>query len=196
LRGSSGSFGIVTSIQVETFAAPPSATVFRYEWDLSAADAASAAEQFQKYVVTNIPQEFGGGLSIGKGSSQGRVAFGVTGAWYGPADQFGNVIAPLLSTLPPPSRTTLTPGTYINSVQVLGGIDRLSTTGIPDTHDTFYAKSLMTPEASPMSSAALNAFMSYAGDAGFTANTVRCLSHDDVYQSQNIAYSFPLQLQL
>jgi hypothetical protein len=30
----------------------------------------------------------------------------------------------------------------------------------------------MTPEASPMTITALNAFMSYLGDTGFTADTV------------------------
>ena len=128
--------------------------------------------QFQQYVLTNIPQAFGAELVIGPGSSSGRVSFGLTGGWYAAADQFAGVIAPLLSTLPEPSSATITPGTYINSVQLLGGLGRLNTNGIPDTPDTFYAKSLMTPEASPMSSTALNAFMSYLGDAGFTANTV------------------------
>ena len=172
MRGASGSFGIVTSIQVETFAAPDSVTMFSYSWDLSAADAASAAQQFQNFVQTNIPQEFGAELDLGRGSSSGRVSFSLTGGWYAPTDQFAAVITPLLDTLPPPSGQTITPGTYIESVQYLGGLGRLSTSGIADTHDTFYAKSLMTPEASPMTSTALNAFMSYLGDAGFTADTV------------------------
>lgn len=175
MRGSSGSFGIVTSIQVETFPAPPSATIFQYSWDLDAADAASAIAQFQDWVLTDIPQEFGAELVLGRGSSSGRVSFGLTGGWYAPADQFDNVIAPLLSNLPTPSSQSITPGAYIDSVQNLGGLGRLSTTGVPDSHDTFYAKSLMTPEASPMTSEALNAFTSYLGDAGFTANTVRLI---------------------
>ena len=97
---------------------------------------------------------------------------GLTGGWYAPADQFDAVIAPLLNTLPTPSRQTITPGTYIESVQNLGGFGRLNMSGIADTHDTFYAKSLMTPEASPMTITALNAFMTYLGDTGFTADTV------------------------
>ena len=172
MRGSSGSFGIVTSIRVKTFAAPPSTTIFEYHWHLNAADAANIADQFQKFVLTNIPQEFGAELIVSKGSSSGRVTLGLSGGWYAPANQFENVIAPLLSKLPTPSSKKLTVGTYIQSVQFLGGLGRLSTAGIPDSHDTFYAKSLMTPEASPMSTTALNAFMSYLGNAGFTANTV------------------------
>ena len=172
MRGASGSFGVVTSIQVETFAAPDSATVFEYTWELSAADAAKATQQFQNFVLTNIPQEFGAELVLGRGSSSGSVSFGLTGGWYAPADQFAAVIAPYLNTLPTPSGQTITPGTYIESVQNLGGLGRLNTSGIPDGNDTFYAKSLMTPEASPMTITALNAFMSYLGDTGFTADTV------------------------
>jgi hypothetical protein len=108
-----------------------------------------------------------------KGSSKGRVNFGLTGGWYAPADQFAAVIAPLLNTLPPPSRQNITVGTYIQSVEYLAGLGRLNTTGIADTHDTFYAKSIMTPEKEPMSIKALNAFMAYLGDAGYTADTVR-----------------------
>jgi len=172
LRGASGSFGVVTSIQVETFAAPDSVTMFSYSWDLSAADAASATQQFQNFVQTNIPPELGAELVLGRGSSSGRVSFGLTGGWYAPTDQFAAVIAPLLNTLPTPSGQAITPGTYIESVQYLGGLGgRLNTSGIAETHDTFYAKSLMTPEASPMTVTALNAFMGYLGDAGFTADT-------------------------
>jgi len=145
--------------------------LFSYSWDLSAADAASAAQKFQNFVQTNIPQEFGADFDLGRGSSRGRVSVLVTGGWYAPANQFAAVITPFLNTLPKPSAQTITPGTYIESVQSLGGLGRLNTSGIADTHDTFYAKSIMTPEASPMTSKALNAFMTYVGDAGFTANT-------------------------
>ena len=173
MRGASGSFGVVTSVQVETFAAPESATIFSYHWDFNAADAASATQQFQNFVQSDIPQEFGAEIVLSRGSSSGRVSFGLTGGWYAPADQFAAVIARLLDTLPPPSRQSVNPGTYIESVQHLGGLNMLNTTDIPDIHDTFYAKSLMTPEASPMTSTALNAFMTYLGNTGFTANTVR-----------------------
>ena len=173
MRGAASSIGIITSFQIQTFAAPDSVTIFQYYWDLSAADAASAIEQFQKFVQGDLPQEFGGELDIQKGSSSGRVSFEFTGGWYAPDNQLAAVIAPFLAALPAPAKQTLTPGTYVDSVQFLGGIGRLDTTTIPDTPNTFYAKSLMIPEESPMSSAALNAFMSYLGDAGFSADSVR-----------------------
>ncbi|KAF8886861.1 glucooligosaccharide oxidase [Gymnopilus junonius] len=172
LRGSSSSFGIVTSIQAQTLAAPSSATVFEYTWDMSAATAASALAAFQSFVVEpNLPQEFGAEIVLGAGSSKGRVSFGITGGWYAAASQFNAVIAPLLAKLPKPSGTTITPGTYINSVQVLGGLGRLNTTSVPDSTDTFYAKSLMTPENAPMSTASMTAFMNYLANQGFGTNT-------------------------
>ncbi|CAA7263467.1 unnamed protein product [Cyclocybe aegerita] len=172
LRGASSSFGIVTGIHANTFAAPPSATVFEYNWDLSTSDAASALSAVQKFVLSpSLPQEWAGELVLGAGSSSGRVAFGLTGGWYAPAVEFNAVIQPLLKTLPKPQSQKLTVGTYINSVQYLGGLGRLNTTSIPDSHDTFYVKSLMTPEASPISNQAGQAFMTYLANEGFRANT-------------------------
>ena len=113
-------------------------------------------------------------MNLGRGSSSGRVSINLDGGWYAPADQLEAVIAPLLNTLPTPSSKTITSGTYIESVQFFGGLGgRLNTSGVADKHDTFYAKSLMTPEKAPMTSEALNAFMSYLGDTGFKADTVR-----------------------
>ncbi|KAF8956211.1 glucooligosaccharide oxidase [Flammula alnicola] len=172
LRGAPSSFGIVTSIRANTFAAPGSATVFEYKWDLSASSAASALSAFQSFVQTpNLPQEFAAELVLRAGSSKGRVNFGLTGGWYAPANEFAGVIARFLAKVPTAQSKNLTVGTYINSVQYLGGLGRLNTAGIPDAHDTFYVKSLMTPEASPISTKAGMAFMSYLANQGFGTNT-------------------------
>ena len=97
----------------------------------------------------------------------------MVGGWYGPANEFKAVVDPYLTNLPPPSWKNVTSGTYIESVQNLGGSNQLNTTGVPDVHDTFYAKSLMTPEVSPMTITALTAFMNYVGSVGFTMDMVR-----------------------
>ncbi|KDR68209.1 hypothetical protein GALMADRAFT_231441 [Galerina marginata CBS 339.88] len=172
LRGSSSSFGVVTSIHATTFAVPASASVFEYIWDLSASNASSSFAAFQSFVLSpNFPQEFGANLILRTGSSKGQVSFRLLGGWYAPADQFNATIAPFLAKLPAPASTRLTVGTYIESIQSLGGLGRLNTVGIPDSHDTFYAKSLMTPAASPMSTTSVNAFMTYLANQGFEANT-------------------------
>ena len=172
MRGSAGSFGITTSIEVTTFPAPPSATVFQYHYDLSVADAAKGIAAFQSFVQTNIPQEFGAEINLGRGSASGRVSFTITGGWYAPPGGLNATIAPLLAELPNKPKVTLNVGTYINSVQVLAGSQSLNTSTAPDAHDTFYAKSLMTPASSPMSSAAITAFMNYLAHEGFASTTV------------------------
>ena len=178
--------GIVTSILVKTFPVPPSATVFQYDWDLTAADAASAAEQFQNFAKTNIPQEIAADIMLLKGSSKGKVHVRMFGGWYASADRFSGVIAPLLNTLPPPSQQNITAGTYIQSVEILGKLGRLNTTGIADQRNNFYTKSIMTPEKEPMTIKALNALTAYIGDVGFTADTVRCLHQHIVFYSMSI----------
>jgi FAD/FMN-containing dehydrogenase len=85
MRGSAGSFGISTSIEVVTFPAPPSSTVFQYHWDMSIADAANGIGAFQSFVGTNIPVEFGTEINLAKSSASGRVTFTLVGGWYGPA---------------------------------------------------------------------------------------------------------------
>jgi hypothetical protein len=172
MRGSAGSFGITTSIEVTTFPAPPSSTVFQYHWDMSIADAANGIGAFQSFVATNIPVEFGAEINLAKGSASGRVSFTLVGGWYGPASGLNSTVAPLLAKLPSNPKTTLDVGTYINSVQVLGAPQSLNTSVAPDRHDTFYAKSLMAPASAPMTHAALTAFVSYLAHQGFASTTV------------------------
>lgn len=171
MRGSAGSFGITTSIEVTTFPAPPSATIFYYYWDLSVSDAANAFASFQSFVQTDIPPELGTEVDLNKGTAPGRVSFLVTGGWYGPAANLNATLAPLLANLPSNPAVTLKPGSYIDSVQVLAGSQSIDTTQGPDTHNTFYAKSLMTPASSPMSTTAITALMNYIGNEGYSSSS-------------------------
>ncbi|KAF9050604.1 glucooligosaccharide oxidase [Panaeolus papilionaceus] len=172
LRGSSSSFGIVTSINANTFAAPSSVTTFSYEWDLSTSQATSATLAFQSYsLASSTPAELGAEIVLAAGSAKGRVWFQIQGAYYGANSNFNNVINPLLNQLPSVQSKTVKARSYIDSVTYFGGIGRLNTTGQPDETDTFYAKSLMTPQGSPMSQTAVSTFMAYLGNQGFSANT-------------------------
>ena len=175
MRGAGGSFGIATSIEVTTHPAPPSATVFQYTWDLSVKDATDAVAAFQSFVETGVPSEFGAYLNLGKGSASGRVVLDLNGGWYGRANDFNATIAPFLSKISTTPKTTLNIGSYINSVTVFGqgtGSQSLNTSA-PDKRNTFYAKSLMTPENSPMSTSAIMAFMNYLAYKGFYSTIVR-----------------------
>lgn len=157
---------------MQTFPAPASATVFQYGWDnMDITTASNAIASFQTFATTNIPPEFGAELVFGAGSSKGHVFFGLTGAWYGAASSLDATLAPYLKTLPTPSSSTISPGSYINSVAVLAG-QPLNTASAPEQADTFYTKSLMTPSGSPMSTAAITAFVTYMANQGFTSDTV------------------------
>ncbi|KAF8625309.1 hypothetical protein AX15_005440 [Amanita polypyramis BW_CC] len=165
MRGAAPSFGITTAITVQTFPAPDSTTIFQYTWNMQPSEAANAVLAFQQFAETNVPPEFGSEFVIGRGNAGGELNFGLTGGWYGPSDQFEAVIAPFLAQVRQPDSQKLTVGTYIDSVQYLGGLGTLDTSA-PDGRDTFYAKSLMTPEASPISDTALTAFMNYMANEG------------------------------
>ncbi|KAF7317833.1 Glucooligosaccharide oxidase [Mycena kentingensis (nom. inval.)] len=172
IRGASPSMGIVTSIEVQTFAAPASTTVFQYQWNsLDVAAASKMISALQTFAATNISPQLGIELVFAAGPSSGRVFVGVTGAWYGAASSFNSTIAPYLAIVTKPSSSTITPGSYIASVATLSAPDALNTTLKPDGHDTFYTKSLMTPSGSPMSSAAISAFVSYMAVQGFSSDT-------------------------
>jgi len=171
IRGSAGSFGIVTSIEFKTFPVPPSVTVFIYQWTLDVSMATSALSSFQNFVGSGIPAEFGAEIDVFKGSSTGTVKLELVGGYYGPPGQFQGVIAPYLATMPTPASTSVTPGTYIASVKAFAGGDgNLNSSVAPDTHDTFYAKSIMTPESSPMTTEAIQAFFTYVVNQATTTN--------------------------
>lgn len=172
MRGSASSFGIATFIEVQTFAVPSYAIVFEYSWALSASRAADALGYFQSFVETDLPAEFGAELVLSKGGKSGNVSFGLTGGWYGAKSALDSVLKPFLSQMPKPSSGTLQGnGTYIDTVRVLAG-EPLDTTATPDENDTFYVKSLMTPEDQPMTKNARLAFMTYLSKEGFATTTV------------------------
>ncbi|KAJ7737756.1 glucooligosaccharide oxidase [Mycena metata] len=174
IRGASPSFGIVTSIEVQTFPAPPSTTTFSYIWnDLSISAASTTITAFQTFAASNIPPEFSAELIFGKGDSSGKLSVQLLGGYYGAANLFSGVIAPYLNAagMPKPSSKTVTAGSYIDSVAYFAKPQALNTSTAPDGSDNFYTKSLMTPNGSPMSVAAVTAFVTYMAKQGFSSTT-------------------------
>jgi hypothetical protein len=164
--------------------------VFQYNWHLDVEKAATALDTFQKFVVQpSLPPEFGAEIVLTRGAIAGNVSFGLTGAWHGDPSLLNGTVAPFLAAMPPLNAVTFTGGNWIDSVNFLAG-STLNTSSAPDYTDTcklkmsfdgfyvthnaviVYAKSLMTPEASPMNEAARTAFMNGLAYEGFTSNTV------------------------
>lgn len=73
LRGAASSFGIVSKFTARTFAAPAKAAFNAYTWDLSPGDATRYLLTWQDYGMQHAPKELGMGLTLGKGSTAGRL---------------------------------------------------------------------------------------------------------------------------
>ncbi|KAG6834787.1 hypothetical protein H0H93_007378 [Arthromyces matolae] len=137
---------------------------------MDSSTAAKALSAVQNFVQTNIPSQLGLEIVLGKGTSSGTVSFELSGGWYGQPQDLDSVLAPLLRQLPSGPWKSIKKGSYIESVTTLAG-GSLNTQP-PERRDTFYAKSLMTPESSPITDAALSAFVRYLAGTGFSSNTL------------------------
>ncbi|KAF5365881.1 hypothetical protein D9757_011047 [Collybiopsis confluens] len=172
LKGAAPSFAITTSIEVNTFAAPSYAIVMEYTWEnMDYKTAGKAMYSFQNFSLSGPAAPFAGELVLGRGSRQGSVTFGFTAAWYGKKGSAIPTIQPWLDVMPTPSSSKLVGnGSYIDSVSQLSE-SPLDTSSGPDATDTFYAKSIMTPEGDPMTLEACTSFMQYLSTKGFSSNT-------------------------
>ncbi|KAJ3969658.1 hypothetical protein EV361DRAFT_336682 [Lentinula raphanica] len=172
LKGAAPSFAITTSIEVNTYPAPSYAIVMEYSWsNMDFSTAGQAMYSFQNFSLSGPASPFAGELVISKGSQAGQVTFAFTGAWYGDEGSAVSTLQPWLDTMPTPTSSQLVGnGSYIDTVAQLSG-SSLDTSQAPDSSDTFYAKSLMTPEDDPMSLEACTAFMKYLANEGFSSDT-------------------------
>ncbi|KAF8824686.1 glucooligosaccharide oxidase [Lentinula edodes] len=167
IRGSSASFGIVASLEFRTYAVPSSATAFEFIWEMDIPTASNAFMEFQSWALSgNVPLEFGGEIGFLKGLAYGQVQFAFLGNYFGPADSFNSTIAPFFDKLPIPNTTNVTQGTWIEALTAIAA-GNMNTTVLPDTNDTFYAKSLMAPQLSPLTNASMIALVTYLAEVGF-----------------------------
>lgn len=167
MRGAAGSFGIATSFTMNTFASPLEATIFSYNWHLSASDAASFLKAFQDFALnSNVPPELGVEIVLTKAEVRGNVSVGLAGGWYAPLASLNATLAPFFSKVPEPRAASFDTGSYLHSATNLAG-GSLDTTSAPDGTDTFYARSLMTPVHQPMSAEAIQGLMDVVSTEGF-----------------------------
>ncbi|KAK1231407.1 hypothetical protein PQX77_005469 [Marasmius sp. AFHP31] len=176
VRGAAPSIAIVTSFEFETFPEPNYAVIWGYGWDLPTADASAALQAFQTFSLTaNLPRQLTADVNLGRSSQRGFVSFRVGGGWYAESDDGGKALndslLPLLESLPEPTSISREGnGTYIDTILILANSDKGLDTTTPEGTDTFYAKSLMTPEGEPMSDEACTSFMRYLAEDGFDSN--------------------------
>ncbi|KAJ6262672.1 Xylooligosaccharide oxidase [Drechslerella dactyloides] len=164
LRGAGPSFGIITKFYFNTVPATESIVNYSYSFSgLSASNAAAAFITIQKFALT-APKELGLGVSLwGSGTN-----FEMSGAYYGKTmDDFTSLFQPLLSQLPQPSSSTVNMKGWIDTLIRFAGASTLS---VPETgyneHTAFFAKSLVTPQGSPLTLEQMTSFFNYAATKG------------------------------
>lgn len=89
--------------------------------------------------------------------------FSISGTYFGDLANFTDMIAPaLLRGLPTPSASSIQSVSWIESLTLLAAPQPLAepTTGY-NLHDDFFAKSLVVPTSSPLTTAALKSYFAY-----------------------------------
>ncbi|KAH8827633.1 hypothetical protein DL96DRAFT_1708964 [Flagelloscypha sp. PMI_526] len=157
VRGSAPSFGIVYNATYKTFEAPTNNTIYQLVF-------CSTELMFPLPLVDE--------LNIFRGSSKGKIGVSLFSAFWGPTEDFDALIQKFTSQVPSSTEVTSpekkTTGTWMDALKVIMG--DLSTTN-PDGTDTFYAKSLLTPQGSPMTDEAINSYVDYLANEGFDSQT-------------------------
>lgn len=154
-----------------------------YTWNnVDYKSAGQYLDSFQSFSLSGPPSEWTGELIITKGMQEGQVTFALRGGWYGDKSNATSVVQPFLDKLPAPDSVCLSgDGTYIGSVIALAGGSPLNTSMAPESLNTFYTKSLMTPQNDPMTLNASTAFMKYLAYQGFSSDTVCTTIHCSIH---------------
>ncbi|KAI9789690.1 MAG: hypothetical protein M1816_005865 [Peltula sp. TS41687] len=172
IRGAADSFGIVTTFHIQTHPAPDKIINFGFSLPSLLGSARQAADAFlhiQSFAqnASVVDRRLGLGMYI-TGSN-----FNVDGMFFGSMDEFKTKIVPeLLRGLPAPQGSNIVENDWITALTISSGQDSLETplTGYDD-HDTFFAKSLVTPTSKPLTRAAMESYFNYIITTGRRTRT-------------------------
>jgi FAD/FMN-containing dehydrogenase len=165
LRGAAESIGIVTTFYLQTLPAPSS--VINFSVDLSAvlSSAPTVAKAFlelQNFVL-NSPLV---NRNISFGIYTNGNSFSLGGWYFGDQTYFTTTVLPeMLNGFPAASPTIMSLGWLDSLVHEAGGQLSEPLSGY-SAHDTFYAKSIVTHNAQPLTLAALESFWGYVINQG------------------------------
>lgn len=170
LRGAADSFAIITTFYLQTLPAPE--TVVKWEYSLpnmyvSATTAAAVLDHVQAFSLNDSIVDARLGLGIFIDGS----GFSISGLYIGDESKFNNIIAPaLLSGLPTPSSASVKIVDWIKSLELFAAPNPLQepTKGY-NLHDDFFAKSLVVPESSPLTTEATESYFDYIIKNGVNA---------------------------
>ena len=170
LRGAADSFGIVVTFYLKTQAAP--ATVINWSFSLpnmfkSVATLTSTFTHLQTFAQNASVVD----RNLGMGMYMDGSGFSISGTYFGSQSDFQSKIQPeLLRGLPTPSTSSVQSVGWIKSLTLLGGANTIQEplTGY-DAHDDFFAKSVVVPSSTPLTTDALNSYFNYIVSSGVNA---------------------------
>ncbi|KAF4581699.1 hypothetical protein EYR40_002715 [Pleurotus pulmonarius] len=172
IRGASPSFGIVTEYTTRTHAAPSENTIFTYTYLALPSMATKIFLEFQNFSASSAPPELGLQVSVRPYWQRGVVNMNITGVYYGRISQFHEVFRPLLSSISSmginPYYEDITTYAWVPSLIQLSEVGTLDTSSpiLKNSHDTFFAKSLMVYDDSLLNEKAIQSFFDYVGLLG------------------------------
>jgi hypothetical protein len=162
----------VTSYNFRTHAIPTAATGFTYGWNLDTNASISIFEEYQNFVTSpKLPANVGFDFGILPGASKGSLLIFLLGEFYGPVADFNKTMAPFWAAVPTPDIANVTSGTWIEAMEAVA-VGPFNTSSAPVMRDAFYAKSLMTPQSTPISKPAIRDLITFCANEAFGFNGV------------------------
>ncbi|KAG9000324.1 hypothetical protein FRB94_011954 [Tulasnella sp. JGI-2019a] len=166
IQGAAPSFGIVTAFSYATLAAPVNTINWQiaYTSQISKVQAVSILSAYQTFAFSNPPNALSVLLFISP-DGKGSISMGFSGSFYGTEEDFTTAITPLKNGLP--GAPTLTSNSF-NWIDGMTAIDGPLATTQPDTHDTFFAKSILIN--SQMSNDSWTSWVNYMTTTGASSS--------------------------
>ncbi|KAH9815839.1 hypothetical protein DFH28DRAFT_1125879 [Melampsora americana] len=190
LRGAGASYGVITSINFQTYPAPRMIN-FALRWDLNQAESANALIKFQDFCQSDLPSQLGMGAFFQRGNQTGLLKFVFVGAWHGDTTNFTMTIKPFLDLMPTPMTRLTKKRDWLAGVQSMAAVtnqEALLSSNMDgtDAYDTFYAKSLTTPQSTLLSNSSIQALTKYLSSEGWKTDT-RWIVRFELWGGQNSA---------
>ena len=164
LRGAGSSYGIVTYFKLATKLAPTVATYYQYNYfSPSIGVKTKAILATQEFGATFAPKELSLRLFFNNDTFQ------VYGVYWGPRTKWEKAIAPLLTRLPIAGRVPSVPGQELGWLPTLIQLNNGGHLKQPlnyDMHETFFAKSIVTPASDHLGKATIKNFFTYLATSG------------------------------
>ncbi|KAI9887595.1 MAG: hypothetical protein M1823_000579 [Watsoniomyces obsoletus] len=166
LRGAADSFGIITTFYLQTQSAP--STLVNFDLNISSVleskeIAARTFFHLQKLALDSSVVD----RRLVFGTWTDRWSFYLSGWFFGSLEEFNQRIqSPLFQHLPEPDSTKIRELDWIASLENVAKDSMQVATTDYDKHATFYAKSIVVQQSTPLTRKALESYFNYAINEG------------------------------